>query len=879
MSPPWDRLKLLLALSFVRLVGFVVPRRQRDTWLAEWRGELCFLSSAPSGPPTPAPRGVLAHSLNAIPHATAHRRHDWSPEMLLQDLRYAVRRLIKSPAFTSVAMLTIAIGVGANTAIFSVIDSTLLNPLPYPDADRLVFLWKQAPGMNLQTTPRSEDIERWRERATSFEDIQVYSSATLTMTGGDEPSRVIGLRVLPGFFGFLGARPVLGREFSEDEARLEERVVVLSHGLWQAHYGGADDVLGRTLSLDQESYTVIGVMPSGFHFQAPFEDTRLWLPLSMENAEQHASPFAMARLAAGISHEVADEELAAIAAAASEEAGEEVWPGVARRPQDLHGSRFGTSLLVLQAAVAIVLLIACANVANLLLARGAGQGAEMALRAAIGASRGRLLRQLLTEHLLLALGGGLLGYALARAAVAAIILLRPERMTALATARIDGWIFFVAMGIAALTGVLFGLGPALQASRPGLSAGLGRSSGTGRRGLFGRSFARDSLVVAEVAMALLLLVGAGLLFGSLFNLINVDLGFRSENVLSMSISLPDDTYPDEAPRRQFYDELTSRIRQVAGSRLEGIAAATGPLPTLGLWFGDFAADGDEAREPFLDVAAHSGRISPGFFDTLGVALVDGRAFVPEDVGDADNPVIINATWAQRMWGEERAVGRRVRVDGRDEPTYFRVIGVIEDAMLVGPTGGLGDFQIFQPTTAFSYVSLIIRTREDPLPLVPALKDQVWAIDPDLPIENIATLEQVYGAQLASQRFNVILLGAFAGTAVLLALIGVYGVLSYAVGQRTREIGIRKALGARKGDVVPMIAWQGMRMVLVGVVFGIGGAMALTRFIESLLYEVQAIDPATYLVVSVGLIVVASLACLIPALRAARLESMEALRQG
>jgi putative ABC transport system permease protein len=871
-----DRLRLHLALAMVGALRFIVPRRQRAVWLAEWRGELRYLSSSSSfGSPLQRP-DVLAHSLHAIPHAAAHRRHEWSPEMLLQDLRYGARRLLRAPGFTAVAMLTIAIGVGANTAIFSVIDSTLINPLPYPDAHRLVYLWKQAPGMNLQTTPDAEDVRLWRDNAASFEEIQVYQSSTKTLTGGAEPRRLIGLHVLPGFFEFLGAEPLLGRGFSDDEARLDERVVIISHGLWQSQFGGNEGVLGSTAVLDDEPHTVIGVMARGFRFQAPFEDTQFWLPLSMQGAADALSPFAIARLAEGVGPEAADAELEALAAARAEETGEDVWPGRARRAQDLHGDRFSTSLFMLQAAVAMVLLIACANVANLLLARGVGQGNEMALRAAIGAPRGRLVRQMLTEHLLLAAGGGLAGYGLARGAVAAIVALRPEQMTSLATVRIDGWVFFFAMGIAALTGLLFGAGPALQVSRQDLAGQIkdaARASSPSR----GHGWLRGALVVGEVALALLLLVGAGLLLGSLTRLIHVDLGFDTDNVVMVGVDLPESRYPEAAQRGAFRDDLEARIRQVAGDRLEGIAAAGGPLPTLGLWFGNFAPEGEEPVDPFTNAATHTGQISPGYLTTLGASFVAGRDFVPADVDDPDNPVIVNANWARLMWGDETTVGRRIEVPGRESASLFRVVGVIEDAMLQGPTGSFGELQIFRPGANFSYLALIVRTEGDPAPLLGALKEQVWAIDADLPIDQIAVLSDVYADRLAAERFNVVLLGAFAAIAVVLALIGVYGVLSYAVGQRTREIGIRMALGAHRGNVVPMVAWHGMRMVLLGVLLGIAGAVALTRFIESLLFEVSTVDPVIYLVVAGAVVAVAALACLMPALRAARLDATEALR--
>jgi len=876
-----DHWRLRLALVLIGVVRFVVPRGKRAAWLAEWRAELMYLSSSAARAGDTRDTDVLSHSLHAIPHAAAHRKHQWSPDMLLQDLRYAVRRLIKAPGFTVVAMLTIAIGVGAVTAIFSVVDSTLLHPLPYADADRLVYLWKQAPGMQLSTTPNAADVARWRE-ASAFEEIQVYGGEQLTLTGGDEPRQLVGMRILPGMIRFLGATPAIGREFTEEEARTDARVALLSNALWQSHFGAAADVIGRTLTLDDEPYTVVGVMPADFHFQAPFDDVPVWLPLSLEAAGELPSPFAIARLRAGVSPAVADEELAAIAANVTEETGEEAWPGRARRPQDMLGSTFRTSLLMLQAAVAIVLLIACANVANLLLARGAGQGTEMAVRAAIGAARGRRFRQLLTEHLVLALSGGVLGYGLARAAVALIIRMRPDSMNGLASARVDGWIFFFTIGIAALTGMLFGVVPALQASRPQITAQLGQDARGGASSQR-RSWLRNGLVATEVALALLLLVGAGLLLGSLVNLIDADLGFDTENVLTMTVSLPSERYPDEVQRREFHRELASRIRQVAGDRLQGLSESSSPLPTLGIWFGSFAAEGQEITEAFTNAAVHAGSVSPGFLTTLRVPFVDGRDFTADDIDSPDQPAIVSATWARRMWGGEQVAGRRFWTeshndDGEMVPDYYTVVGVIEDALLVGPTGSLGELQLFRPGGAFVSAALIIRTDGDPSPLAPLIKEQIWAMDPDLPVRNVALLDDVYAGRLSQQRFNVTLLSGFAAVAVLLALIGVYGVLSYTVGGRTREIGIRVALGARRADVVPMIAWQGMRPVLVGVVLGIGAAIGLTRYIGSLLYEVSAVDPLIYLAVSAAVLVVATLACLVPALRAARLDAMQALRQ-
>jgi putative ABC transport system permease protein len=870
-----------LAFALVSVLRFIVPRGRRATWLAEWRGELSYLSSiqehtAKQHEPARRSPDVLTYSLHAIRHAAAHRGHEWRPEMLMQDVRYAVRRLSRSPGFTAVAMLTIAIGVGANTAIFGVVNSTLIDPLPYPNADRIVYLWRQAPAISLMTTPSGENVVAWREQATSFEEIQVYDGGTFTLTGGEEPRELLGLRVLPGFFEFLGVQPAVGREFSEEEARLGENVVVLSDGLWRTHLGADENVLGRTLMLDDEPHVVIGVMSPDFHFQAPFDDTQLWLPMSEEQAAEERSPFAMARLAPGVSTAAANEELVAIAASESEQTGEEVWSGIARRPQDLFGDTFRTSLVALQAAVAIVLLIACANVANLLLARGTTQREEMAMRAAIGASRRRLFRQLLTEHFLLAAAGGLLGYGLARASVALIMWLRPEELTGLALVRVDGRVFLFAVVVASLTGLAFGALPAWQASKLDFSTRLRRLGRTGSAGR-GSIVLRNGLVAAEVALAPVLLVVAGLLLSSFGRLLDADLGFDTDDVLTMSLSLPEGRYADDVQRAVFREELEARIRQVAGPRLEGIAVSGGRLPTMGILFGTYAAEGEEPLPAFTDMAAHAGWVSPGFFGVLGIDLLAGRDFSTEDADSSERRVIVNAAWAARMWGDGEAVGRRI-VDMQSDSDSYTVVGVVEDAKLAGPVGGLGDLHIFFPQVSFAAFSLLVRTSDDPRTLIDGIKQQIWALDADLPIMDVALLESAYAGRLASQRFNLVLMGIFAAIALSLALIGVYGVLSYSVGRRTHEIGIRVALGARRKNVVPMIAWQGMRMVLLGVLIGIAGAVAATRFIESLLFEVSAIDPLTYLAVVVALVVVALLACLVPALRAARLDAMEALRR-
>ena len=877
------RLQLLCALALINGVRWIVPRRCRDRWIAEWRGELWYLwkteSSRTAAGHNRARAGVFSRSLGSIPHATTLARQEWTPDMLLQDIRYAVRRLSGNPGFVLIAVLTIAIGVGANTAIFSVINSTLINPLPYPDADRIVYLWSRIPVSDYMVTPGGDEIRAWREQTTSFEEMEVWATKHVTLTGEGEPVDLLAALASTRLFAFLGLQPSHGRGFSVEEARDGARVVVISDGFWRRRLGGIEDVLGRRLLLSGESHEIIGVLPRSYVAHAPFFDTEIFLPLPADQVDEADSPVAVGRLKRGVTAQAANAEFEALAARVSTDGEPDAATrvGHAMRPQEMVGENFRTSLFTLQAAVGFVLLIACANVANLLLARGTAQQREMAVRAAMGAGRGRMLRQLLTENLLLAIAGGLLGYGLARLGVTVIMALRPESMYDLETVRADPTMLWFALGVSVLTGVVFGLFPAMHGSRPDVLDQLKDATRTGTPASR-RVWARNMFVVGEVALSIVLLVGAGLLLGSLGRLMSSDIGFDPHDVLALSLDLPEGRYPEAASRVEFRRQLEEGIARAAGDRLESMALASYPPPRGGVWFSTFGPEGEDPTPSLDKVPIFTTSVSPGYLETMRITLVHGRDFFAGDEEDESNPVIVSAEWARRMWGDERVAGRRFSARGRGAPTLFSVVGVIADPRLTGPTARYSDLLVLRPQdTADAALSVLVRAKENPLALVETLKQQVWAIDPDVPIEDAALLEDLMAGTLAPQRFNAILVTLAAGVALSLALIGLYGVLSYSVGQRTREIGIRMALGAKRSHLVPMVAWQGMRLVLIGVFFGIVSALALGRLIESLLYEVGAFDVLTYAAVVAVFAIVSALACLVPAARAARLDPMEALQ--
>jgi predicted permease len=801
-----------------------------------------------------------------------------------QDLRYGLRALRKRPGFTAVAVITLALGIGANTAIFSVVNTILLRPLPYKDPDRLVMVWEDATKHGYpRDTPAAANFVDWREQNKVFEGMAAVADQSFNLTGVGDPERLDGKRVSANLFGLLGVEPVLGRGFlPEEDAPGAGRVAVLSHGLWQRRFGADPAVVGRALDLNGQSYTVVGVMPPAFQFPSP--DVQLWVPIAFtqQQAASRGNHYlqVVARLKPGVGVEQAQAEMSTIASRLQQQYPEQNTDlGAAVVP--LHEQVVGDirpALLILLGAVGFVLLVACANVANLLLARAAARQKEIALRVALGASRARLVRQFLTESLLLAALGGVVGLLLALWGVNLLKAFVPDSISQVKAIAVDVKVLGFTLLVSLFTGFVFGLAPATQASNFNLSETLkegGRdaiSSGRGKR-------IRSALVVAEVAVSLVLLVGAGLLINSFLRLRSVEPGFRADNLLTMGVVLPAQKYPDHARRAAFYDELLRRVEAVPGVKS---AAVTNWIPLVKQ--GDstsITVEGRPAPEPGKELIAVTRVVSPDYFKTMGIQLSRGRAFdASQDRADSPGAVVVSETAARRYWPGEDAVGKRLSIGNPENPDdWLTVVGVANDVR---------QFQLDadpKPQMYLTYAqagffvprNLVVSTSVEPLSVAVAVRNAVWGIDRDQPVSNVRTMEDVLSDSIARQRFSMLLLGIFAAVALLLAAVGLYGVMTYAVAQRTREIGVRMALGAQAGDVLKLVVAHGLKLALAGVALGLVAAFVLTRLMSSLLFGVSPTDPATLATISLVLVAVALLASYIPARRATKVDPLIALR--
>ncbi|HEV3471346.1 MAG TPA: ABC transporter permease [Pyrinomonadaceae bacterium] len=800
-----------------------------------------------------------------------------------QDLRYGVRTLLKNPGFTAVAVVALALGIGANTAIFSVVNAVLLRPLPYRDPDRLVMVWEDnTKGGYPRNTPAAANFLDWREQSRVFEGMAAIANQSFALTGAGEPERIDGRRVSASLFPLLGVEPLLGRVFlPEEDQPGAGRAVILSHGLWQRRFGSDPNITGKALTLNGESHTVVGVMPA--HFRFPAREDELWVPIAFTN-EQAANRGThylqvVARLRPGVTVEQAQAEMSAIAARLQEQ-----YPsqntGVGAAVVPLHEQLVGDirpALLILLGAVGFVLLVACANVANLLLARAAARHKEIAVRVALGASRMRLIRQFLTESLLLAAVGGLAGLLLSLWGVNLLRAFIPESISQVGAVSIDAKVLGFTLLVSLLTGLIFGLAPATQASNFNLNETLkegGRDSSAGSRG----NRIRAVLVVAEVAVSLVLLIGAGLLINSFLRLRSVDPGFRADNLLTMRIVLPELKYPDQARRAAFYAEALRRIEALPGVES---AAVTNWIPLVRQ--GDsnsFTVEGQPDPGPGRSPSVATRVVSPRYFDTMGIQLLRGRQFGEQDRADSPPVVIVSEAMARRSWPGADPVGKRMKMGGyNSDAPWMEVVGVVKDVrqfeLTAEPRPQI--YLHYEQPAFFRPSNLVVRTGADPLGLAATVRKTVWEIDKDQPVSNISTMEDVLSESISRQRFSMLLLGIFAGVALVLAAVGIYGVMSYSVAQRTHEIGIRMALGAQAADVLKLTVGQGLRLVLVGVAIGLAAAFALTRLMESLLYGVSATDPATLVTISLVLITVALLASYVPARRATKVDPLTALR--
>ncbi len=827
-------------------------------------------------------RQSQSHRGRAVPGAgsTANLFGD-----LAQDLRYALRMLWSNPGFTAVALIALALGIGANTAIFSVVNTVLLRPLPFKDQSQLVMLWDNAAHLGFpKDTPSPANFLDWRRRNTVFQGVSAIAWRSYNLTGTGEPERLDGQRASANLFELLGVRPILGRGLLPEDDKPGTRIVVLSEGLWQRRFGADPGVVGRAIMLNGESYTVVGVMPATVRVaEMTGRSNQLWVPLAFPNEEAalRSSHYlkVIARLKAGVTLDQARAEMSAIAARLAQEYPDDnKGIGIVVNPlvHELVGD-IKPALLLLLGAVGFVLLIACANVANLLLARAAVRQKEIALRLALGASRARLARQFITESVVLALLGGGLGLFLAYVGVDLLKSLVPPGVWQASEIGIDGRVLLFTVGVALVTGVIFGLAPAAQLSRLDLNDTLkdaGRDSSSGGKG----HRLRNALVVGEVAVSFLLLIGAGLLISSFVHLRNLDPGFDAHDLLTMKIELSETKYPDTRRRVTFFDEVVRRVETLPGVKSVAIA---GNLPLT--YDGDSTYIGvegvpDPPPEQRRDVIYRA--IGPGYFKTMGIPLVRGRDFTAADTLDKTLTTIISEMTAEYYWPGQDPLGKRIKGGGTNSDGPWReVIGVVKDVrqnnFIAEPKMEM--YFSYRQLRDLAPNALIIRTSVPPLSLAAPVRDAVWAVDKDQTVADIDTMEHIVAEAVARQRFSMLLLGIFAGVALLLAAVGIYGVMSYSVAQRTREIGIRIALGARRSDVLRMTILQGLRLVALGLALGLVAAFVVTPVIQSLLYGVSPTDPLTFISISFVLLAVALIASYLPALRATKVDPMIALR--
>jgi putative ABC transport system permease protein len=803
---------------------------------------------------------------------------------VLQDLRHACRMLLRSPLLTGAAVLTLALGIAGTTVIFGAVNAMLLRPLPFPDGERIVVVSETVRRESVERRPASyPDFEDWRTRNRVFEEMAILDSPELTLGPGGEPERVSAEAVSASYFSILGTRAALGRTFLAEEDRLPgTRVAVLSHGLWQRRFGADPAVLGRSVRLDQHDYTVVGVLPEGSG-RLYSDDAELWVPFSAvfdEDYKQrgYRSFTVLAKLKPGVGIEAAQSEMDTIArdletafSDSNKDRGVQLVPlreelfGDLRRP-----------LLVLFGAVGFVLLIACANVANLQLARAAARSREVAIRAALGAGRWRLVRQFLTEGVVLGLAGGAIGVLLATWATDALRRLSPIDLPPFVRLGVDLTALGFALAASVATGLLFGLAPALGGARPDLHDALKEGS-RGSSGGSGRQRARSVLVVAEVGLALMLLIGAGLLIQTFLKLQRFDPGFRPEGVVTVSLNLPDPPYGD-AQILAFDQRLLERTAALPS--VTGVALAS-DVPLEGDSSARMVALETKGGTPADElVRVYTHRVSPGFFAAIGTPLVQGRDFTAQDrdPGPGSGVIIVSQAMARKYWPDGDAIGRRIKGKGGDD--WFTIVGVAGDVkyrQLIHEVNADPDvyYDLFQ--IPGHTARLVVRSSGAAEPLVGALRGLVHERDANVPLYRVHTLAELLTARNAPMRFNALLVGIFSGVALVLSIIGIYGVVAYSVHLRMHEIGIRIAIGAGPLDVIRMVLGQGLRMTVLGVALGLGGALWMTRILESLLYGVTSTDPATFLGVPLLLLGVACAASYLPARKATRIDPTLALR--
>jgi putative ABC transport system permease protein len=887
---------LICCRRLISAAGLIVPRRNRGEWKREWEAEIEHRWARLQDWQRLDYRAgldLLNRSRGAFSDAGWIQLQSLR-EGFFQDVRYGSRLLIKRPGFALVAMSALAFGIGANTLVFSVVNATLLRPLPYEDPEKLVVLWetkRDTGGTHSVSYPNYRD---WQGGAQSFRGIAAYSLQNFTMTGMGGAEQIKGEWVSANYFEVLGVQALRGRSLlpHENETPGSHPVVMLSHAFWQRRMGGDDSAVGKTIIINGRDLTVVGILPEGFKGYSA--EAEVWIPMMMFNAlfpdiarfdipNDRGTHWhqAFARLRPEVTLEGAQAELDTLAAGLEQQypkSNSNYGVKVVSAREELFGD-LRPALFVLLGAVGFVLLIACANVANLLLARAAVRRKEIAIRLALGAGRLRLVRQLLTESLLMAILGGAGGLALAWWGIKALPALSPVRMPGFVSLGIDARVLLFTLSVSAFTGLLFGLAPALAGTRPVLTDSLtlgGRGGGGDLKGTRVRSL----LVISEVSLSLILLIGAGLMVRSFQRMQEFDVGFRPDHLLTARFSLPSSKY-SEAEQPRVRDRIAERVGALPD--VQAVAISSHVFFGSGYLSGNISVEG-QAQEPSgSGLPAYQQYVSPGFFEAMGLPLLAGRAFAREDIERALNVVVVSDALAQRCWPGESPLGKRIKRGKADSKNpWLEVVGVVRDAKPRVRLAAANDASfIYIPLTQgsgwTSSPALLIRTGGDPAALIPALMEAAREIDADIPLYDIASMERRVGDQTSELRFNALLMSLFAALSLLLGAVGVYGVISYSVSQRLQEIGIRIALGARPRDILGLVLARGMTPVIAGVVIGLTAALALTRVMSSLLFGVSSTDLTTFSLVPALLMVVALLACYIPARRAMKVDPITALR--
>ncbi len=806
-------------------------------------------------------------------------------QTLWQDMRYGARMLLKKPGFTLIAALTLSLGIGANTAIFSVVNAVLIRSLPYGQAERLVTVWEKTRS-NEQNHINIGNFLDWKAQNNVFADMAAFADTRTNLTSDGEPEEISAQRATDNLFSVLGVNPMLGRAFTPDDSKQgQNNVVVISYGLWQRRFGGDPNIIGRKVLLMNFENTIIGVAPPDFKWHIRKNSltgkaAEIWTPLLFTDfmrSRQGRFASAVARLKPGVTLDQARAEMEIIGRRLAEEYKDfnnGCSVNVVPLRQQLAGE-IRQGLLALMGAVGCVLLIACANVANLLLARAATRQKEMAVRAAMGAGRRRIVRQLLTESALLAGLGGAAGLLLAVWGAALLIKLSPPEMADLRGMEISATVLGFTFAVTLLTGIIFGLAPAFEASRLNLSETLkeaGRSMAGARRS----QRLRSAFVIAEIALALILLVGAGLLLRSFLRLQSVETGFNAGNVLTLRVALPGRVYDQDVKVVNFFNRAVEGLQALPGVESAGAVnflPFAGPGAVTG-----FQVEGRPQPPPDQAMTSGVSVTDLNFFRTLQIPLKRGRLFTEQETHETRHVVVINEALARKYFPNEEALGRRITIALRNGNVASEIIGVVGDVKQSGFDRGAEPMAYWPiPKSTYFSMTFVIRAKGDANALAPAARDVIRSLDARQPVADVRTLESLLGNSIARQRFNTLLLAVFAMVALLLAAIGVYGVMAYSVTQRTQEIGIRLALGARGADVLKLVVGQGMRLALAGVVIGLIGAAVLTRLMSNLLFDVSATDPLTFIIGAMLLIFVALLACYLPARRAAKVDPMVALQ--